>query len=92
MGATLRPIDHSATTWPGPLERVQNHQEPDLPKVEGEVLGSDLTPRGPGSSLTSPSHPPAIRLQSHIITSTPRAFQPTSLPPASPSSSTARTA
>ncbi|MBW0480742.1 hypothetical protein O181_020457 [Austropuccinia psidii MF-1] len=80
MGPTLCPIDHSSTTWPGPLERVQKHQEPDLPKIEGEVLGSDLTPRGPGSSLT------------------PRAFQPTlstlptSLPPASPTSSTARPA
>ncbi|MBW0530070.1 hypothetical protein O181_069785 [Austropuccinia psidii MF-1] len=72
MGLTLWPIDHSSTTWPGPLERVQKHQEPDLPKVEGEVLGSDLTPRGPGYSLT------------------PRVFQPTSLPPSSPISSTAR--
>ncbi|MBW0507674.1 hypothetical protein O181_047389 [Austropuccinia psidii MF-1] len=45
-------------------------------------------------SSTSPSHPPAKRFQSHIIPSTPRAFQPilstipTSVPPASPSSST----
>ncbi|MBW0488994.1 hypothetical protein O181_028709 [Austropuccinia psidii MF-1] len=49
-------------------------------------------------SSTSPSHPPAKRFQSCIIPSTPRTFQPnaatipTSLPPASPSSSTARPA
>ncbi|MBW0467131.1 hypothetical protein O181_006846 [Austropuccinia psidii MF-1] len=47
-------------------------------------------------SHTSPSHPPSKRLQIHIIPSTPRTFQPTlatiptSLPPASPSSSTTR--
>ncbi|MBW0537533.1 hypothetical protein O181_077248 [Austropuccinia psidii MF-1] len=41
-------------------------------------------------SSTSPSHPPAKRFQSHIIPTTPRTFQPTSLPHASPSSSTAR--
>ncbi|MBW0473881.1 hypothetical protein O181_013596 [Austropuccinia psidii MF-1] len=45
---------------------------------------------------TSPSHPLAKKFQSHLIPSTPRTFQhtlstfPTSLPPASPSSSTAR--
>ncbi|MBW0463049.1 hypothetical protein O181_002764 [Austropuccinia psidii MF-1] len=49
-------------------------------------------------SSTSPSHPPEKRFQSHIIPSTPRTFQPalatipTSLLPASPSSSTARPA
>ncbi|MBW0490354.1 hypothetical protein O181_030069 [Austropuccinia psidii MF-1] len=49
-------------------------------------------------SSTSPSHPPAKRFQSHIIPSTPRAFQPTlatnctALLPASPSSSTIRPA
>ncbi|MBW0507552.1 hypothetical protein O181_047267 [Austropuccinia psidii MF-1] len=47
---------------------------------------------------TSPSHPSAKRLQSRIIPSTPRTFQPTfatiptSIPPASPSSSNARPA
>ncbi|MBW0493963.1 hypothetical protein O181_033678 [Austropuccinia psidii MF-1] len=49
-------------------------------------------------SSTSPSHPPTKRFQSQIICSTPRNFQPTlatiitSLPPASPSCSTARPA
>ncbi|MBW0517764.1 hypothetical protein O181_057479 [Austropuccinia psidii MF-1] len=49
-------------------------------------------------SSTSPSHPPSKRFQSHIITSTPRNFQPTlatiptSLPPDSLSSSTTRPA
>ncbi|MBW0550838.1 hypothetical protein O181_090553 [Austropuccinia psidii MF-1] len=49
-------------------------------------------------SSTSPSHPPAKRFQSHIIPRTPRTSQPTlatiptSFPPASPSSSTARPA
>ncbi|MBW0472813.1 hypothetical protein O181_012528 [Austropuccinia psidii MF-1] len=37
----------TSTTWPGPIQRVQDNQEPDLPKVEGEVLASDLNPRGP---------------------------------------------
>ncbi|MBW0571546.1 hypothetical protein O181_111261 [Austropuccinia psidii MF-1] len=47
-------------------------------------------------SSTSPSHPPSKRFQYHIIASTPRTFQPslattpTSLPPASPCSSTSR--
>ncbi|MBW0549606.1 hypothetical protein O181_089321 [Austropuccinia psidii MF-1] len=47
-------------------------------------------------SSTSPSHPPAKRFQTHIIPKAPRTFQPilatipTSLPPASPSSSTTR--
>ncbi|MBW0470375.1 hypothetical protein O181_010090 [Austropuccinia psidii MF-1] len=36
-------------------------------------------------SSTSPSHPPAKRLQSHIIPSTPRTFHPTTLPPERPS-------
>ncbi|MBW0508532.1 hypothetical protein O181_048247 [Austropuccinia psidii MF-1] len=49
-------------------------------------------------SSASPSNTPSKRFQSHIIHSTPRTFQqtlatiPTSLPPASPSSSTARPA
>ncbi|MBW0576328.1 hypothetical protein O181_116043 [Austropuccinia psidii MF-1] len=49
-------------------------------------------------SSTSPSHPPVKRFGSLIIPRTPRTFQPilstipTSLPPASPSSSTARPA
>ncbi|MBW0590644.1 hypothetical protein O181_130359 [Austropuccinia psidii MF-1] len=47
-------------------------------------------------SSTSASHPPSKRFQYHIISSTPRTFQPTlattptSLPPASPCSSTSR--
>ncbi|MBW0546692.1 hypothetical protein O181_086407 [Austropuccinia psidii MF-1] len=51
MGPTLWPIEQFYTTWPEPIERVQDHQEPDLPKAEGEVLGSDLKPRGQGSSF-----------------------------------------
>ncbi|MBW0486725.1 hypothetical protein O181_026440 [Austropuccinia psidii MF-1] len=48
------------------------------------------------SPNTSTSHPPSKRFQIHIIPSTPRIVQhtlstiPTTLPPASPSSSTAR--
>ncbi|MBW0580407.1 hypothetical protein O181_120122 [Austropuccinia psidii MF-1] len=41
-------------------------------------------------SSTSPSHPPSKIFQSHLIPSTPRTFQPTSLPPASPNSSPIR--
>ncbi|MBW0484880.1 hypothetical protein O181_024595 [Austropuccinia psidii MF-1] len=64
-------------------------------ELDGEKAGVVHNSIGHQSS-TSPSHPPAKRLQSHIIPSTPRTFQPaiatltTSLPPASPSSSTAR--
>ncbi|MBW0527088.1 hypothetical protein O181_066803 [Austropuccinia psidii MF-1] len=29
------------------IERVQDYQEPDLPKAEGEVLGAHLNPRRP---------------------------------------------
>ncbi|MBW0593029.1 hypothetical protein O181_132744 [Austropuccinia psidii MF-1] len=29
------------------IERVQEHQEPELPKAEWEVLGAHLNPRGP---------------------------------------------
>ncbi|MBW0526698.1 hypothetical protein O181_066413, partial [Austropuccinia psidii MF-1] len=33
-------------TWPGPIERVQDHQYPGLPKVSGEVLGDELSHKG----------------------------------------------
>ncbi|MBW0510500.1 hypothetical protein O181_050215 [Austropuccinia psidii MF-1] len=64
----------------------------ELDGEEAEVVHNSI---GHHSS-TSPYHPPAKRFQSHIIPSTTRNFQPTlatiptSLPPASPSSSTTR--
>ncbi|MBW0569723.1 hypothetical protein O181_109438 [Austropuccinia psidii MF-1] len=33
-------------TWPGPIERVQDHQDPGLPKVAGEALGDEFSPKG----------------------------------------------
>ncbi|MBW0474768.1 hypothetical protein O181_014483 [Austropuccinia psidii MF-1] len=69
------------------MERVQDHQDPGLPRVSGEVLVN-----------SSPSHPPVKRLQSHIIHNTPRNFQPTlatiptSISPSSPNPSHTRPA
>ncbi|MBW0461226.1 hypothetical protein O181_000941 [Austropuccinia psidii MF-1] len=66
-------------------------------KLDGEEVEVVHNSIGHQFSTLS-SHPPAKRFQSHIIPSTPRTFQPTlatiptSLPPASPSSSTARPA
>ncbi|MBW0486643.1 hypothetical protein O181_026358 [Austropuccinia psidii MF-1] len=74
---------------------------PPDPDAEGsdELDGEEakVVPNSAGHpSNTSPSQPPAKRLQSHIIPSTPKHFQPTlatiptSIPPASPSSSHTR--
>ncbi|MBW0503390.1 hypothetical protein O181_043105 [Austropuccinia psidii MF-1] len=66
-------------------------------ELEGEEAEVVHNSSGHQSS-TSPSHPPAKRFQSQIVPSTPRTFQPmistipTSLLPASPSSSTTRPA
>ncbi|MBW0583869.1 hypothetical protein O181_123584 [Austropuccinia psidii MF-1] len=66
-------------------------------ELDGEELEVVRNSIGHQSS-TSHSHPPAKRFKSHIISSTPRTFQPalatlpTSVPPASPSSSTTRPA
>ncbi|MBW0509331.1 hypothetical protein O181_049046 [Austropuccinia psidii MF-1] len=66
-------------------------------QLDGEE--AEVFPNSSGHpSNTSPSQPPAKRLQSHIIPSTPRTFQltldaiPTSMPPASPNSSNTRPA
>ncbi|MBW0478531.1 hypothetical protein O181_018246 [Austropuccinia psidii MF-1] len=66
----------------------------ELDGEEAEVVYNSIG----NQSITSPSHPPAKRFQSHIIPNTPRDFQPTlatiptTLPPASPNSSTSRPA
>ncbi|MBW0491597.1 hypothetical protein O181_031312 [Austropuccinia psidii MF-1] len=66
----------------------------ELDGVEVEVVHNSIGHQ----SSTSPPNPPAKGFQIHIIPSTPRTFQltlanlPTSLPPSSPSSSTARPA
>ncbi|MBW0468705.1 hypothetical protein O181_008420 [Austropuccinia psidii MF-1] len=88
------------TFWP--IDQAWSHQEPDLPKVEGDELDGEEAEVGHNSIghqfSTSHSHPPPKSFQSHIIPRTPRTFQqtlatiPTTLPPASPSSSTARPA
>ncbi|MBW0590737.1 hypothetical protein O181_130452 [Austropuccinia psidii MF-1] len=33
-------------TWPGPTDGVQDHQDPGLPKVAGEALGDEFSPKG----------------------------------------------
>ncbi|MBW0505117.1 hypothetical protein O181_044832 [Austropuccinia psidii MF-1] len=41
-------VDHVpfSPIWPGPIQMVQDHQDPGLPKVSGEVLGDDFSPKG----------------------------------------------
>ncbi|MBW0562531.1 hypothetical protein O181_102246 [Austropuccinia psidii MF-1] len=64
-------------------------------ELDGEKVEVVNNPAGHETSA-SPSHPPSKRFQSHLIPSTLRNFQPalaiipTSLPPASPSSSHTR--
>ncbi|MBW0501859.1 hypothetical protein O181_041574 [Austropuccinia psidii MF-1] len=62
-------------------------------ELDGEEV--EVVPHSAGHPVNySPSHPPAKRLQSHIIHNTPRNFQPTlsTIPPASPSLSHTRPA
>ncbi|MBW0532136.1 hypothetical protein O181_071851 [Austropuccinia psidii MF-1] len=74
----------------GVVKRIRKiaNSPPDPNCEEVEVVHSSAGQK----SSTSPSHPPAKRFQSKIISSTPRTFQPilstipTSLPPASPRS------
>ncbi|MBW0572255.1 hypothetical protein O181_111970 [Austropuccinia psidii MF-1] len=33
-------------TWPGPIEGVQDNQDPGLPIVAGEALGDEFSPKG----------------------------------------------
>ncbi|MBW0530736.1 hypothetical protein O181_070451 [Austropuccinia psidii MF-1] len=75
---------------PIPVGDAEGSHELDGKEVE-------VVPNSAGHpSNTSPSQPPAKRFQSQVITSTPRAFQPTvstpptSIPPASPHSSHTR--
>ncbi|MBW0516705.1 hypothetical protein O181_056420 [Austropuccinia psidii MF-1] len=93
--------------WPdglileGPSQQISDSlPDPDAEdsdELDGEEV--EVVPNSAGHpSNTSPSQPPAKRFQSHIIPSTPRTFQPTlstiptSIPPASPSSSHTRPA
>ncbi|MBW0483951.1 hypothetical protein O181_023666 [Austropuccinia psidii MF-1] len=77
-----------------PISRINTEDNDELDGEEIEVVHNSIGHQ----SSTSPSHHPAKRFQSHIIPRTPRPFQlalatiPTTLPPASPSSSTTRTA
>ncbi|MBW0491659.1 hypothetical protein O181_031374 [Austropuccinia psidii MF-1] len=85
----------------GPFQRIANY--PPNPDAEGsdELDGEEVevVPHSAGHPVnSSPSHPPAKRLQSHIIHNTPRNFQPTiatiptSIPPPSPNPSHTRPA
>ncbi|MBW0487336.1 hypothetical protein O181_027051 [Austropuccinia psidii MF-1] len=88
MGPKNGPWSKTSPTWPGHIEGVQDHQDPGLPKVAGEALGDEL----------SPKEPLANRFHSQVIPSTPRTFQPvlasipTTIPPSSPSNSHSRPA
>ncbi|MBW0563282.1 hypothetical protein O181_102997 [Austropuccinia psidii MF-1] len=46
MGLKNGPWSKVSPTWPGPIEGVQDHQDPDLPKAAGEALGDELSPKG----------------------------------------------
>ncbi|MBW0531550.1 hypothetical protein O181_071265 [Austropuccinia psidii MF-1] len=85
----------------GTIRRVQDDKASELLKAVGELDGeeAEVIPHSSGHpSNSSPSQPPAKRLQNQVIPSTPRNFQPTlatiptSSPPASPHSSHTRPA
>ncbi|MBW0570562.1 hypothetical protein O181_110277 [Austropuccinia psidii MF-1] len=40
------PLARFPPTWPGPIERVQDHQDPGIPKAKDEVLGDEFSPKG----------------------------------------------
>ncbi|MBW0573301.1 hypothetical protein O181_113016 [Austropuccinia psidii MF-1] len=73
MGPIKWPMDQTSPTWPGPIERVQDHQEPHLPKDEGRSWVDDWNPRVMSSKLTelteySPSAlPPSVLCCSGIL-------------------------
>ncbi|MBW0585349.1 hypothetical protein O181_125064 [Austropuccinia psidii MF-1] len=46
LGAQKWPYPKIHHTWPGPIDGVQDHQDPGLPKVAGEALGDELSPKG----------------------------------------------
>ncbi|MBW0535731.1 hypothetical protein O181_075446 [Austropuccinia psidii MF-1] len=46
LGTINWPMAQFSPTWPGPIERVQDHQDPGLPKVAGEALGDEFSPKG----------------------------------------------
>ncbi|MBW0569749.1 hypothetical protein O181_109464 [Austropuccinia psidii MF-1] len=100
-----RPIYSSSEV---PISRINNEEvvkqirrianSPPNPAAEGSEE-AEVFPISAGHPVNySPSHPPAQRLQSHIIHNTPRNFQttlatiPTSIPPASPNPSHIRPA
>ncbi|MBW0509612.1 hypothetical protein O181_049327 [Austropuccinia psidii MF-1] len=88
---------------PLPVGNKKNSDSPPNPDSEGsDKLDGEEVDMVPHSAChpvnSSPSHPPAKKLQSHIIHNTPRNFQPTlatiptSIPPASPNPSHTRPA
>ncbi|MBW0583338.1 hypothetical protein O181_123053 [Austropuccinia psidii MF-1] len=46
MGPKIGPWYKFSPTWPGPIEGVQDHQDPGLPKAAGEALGDEFSPKG----------------------------------------------
>ncbi|MBW0543291.1 hypothetical protein O181_083006 [Austropuccinia psidii MF-1] len=83
------PISRTNTEGIVKIIRKITNSPPD-PDSEGSY---ELVPNSAGHpSNTSPSQPPAKRLQSQVNPSIPRAFQPTlaTIPPASPNSSHTR--
>ena len=45
-GAQKWPKHEIHPTWPGPIDGVQDHQDPGLPKVAGEDLSDEFSPKG----------------------------------------------
>ncbi|MBW0551159.1 hypothetical protein O181_090874 [Austropuccinia psidii MF-1] len=41
--------------WPGTIERVQDHQDPGLPKAAGEDLGDEFSPKGFSAMSSKPT-------------------------------------
>ena len=46
QGVQKWPLPNFHPTWPGPIDGVQDHQDPGLPKVAGEALGDEFSPKG----------------------------------------------
>ncbi|MBW0570444.1 hypothetical protein O181_110159 [Austropuccinia psidii MF-1] len=86
MRPKIGPWYNFSPTWPKPIERFQDHQDPGLPKAAGETLVGN-------PSSNSSAQPLAKRFQRQLIPSTTRTFQPVlssipnTIPPSSPSTS-----
>ncbi|MBW0575912.1 hypothetical protein O181_115627 [Austropuccinia psidii MF-1] len=45
-GPRIGPNPKLHPIWPGPIDGVQDHQDPGLPKASGEALSDAFSPKG----------------------------------------------